>query len=168
MAVNCCVVPSGSVGIAGVTAMETRTAGVTVTVVEPVIVPDVAVTVVLPKAALLAMPWLFTEAIPEFALFQVAVAVKSRVPPSLYVPVANKGRLVPKANDGVAGVTAIETRTGCPTVSEAEAMIEPAAAVIVAVPTAAPVAKPPALIVAVEEDELQLTALVTSCTLPSL
>jgi hypothetical protein len=44
------------VGIAGVTAIETRTAGLMVSVVDPLIVPEVAVTVVLPKATLLATP----------------------------------------------------------------------------------------------------------------
>jgi hypothetical protein len=43
-------------GIAGVTATETRTAGVIVRVVEPVMLPDLAVAVVLPKATLVAMP----------------------------------------------------------------------------------------------------------------
>lgn len=83
MAVNCCVEPNGSVGIAGVTAIDTRTAAETVTVVEPVIVPEVAVTLVLPKATLLASPWLLTVAMPEFALLHVAVAVRSSALPSL-------------------------------------------------------------------------------------
>ena len=42
--------------MAGVTAIETSTAGFTVTVVEPLIVPNVAVTIVLPIATLLATP----------------------------------------------------------------------------------------------------------------
>ena len=166
---NCCVEPSGRVGIAGVTAIETSTAAVTVTVVEPVIVPEVAVTVVLPKDTLLATPRLFTVAMVGVALLQVTVVVKFRVLPSLYVPVAVNGRVVPKANDGFAGVTAIETKTGCPTVSVAEPAIEPEAAVIVAVPTLAPVARPPAAIVAIDVgDELQVTLLVKFWVLPSL
>jgi hypothetical protein len=56
VAVNCCVIPSGRVGIAGVTAIETSVAVVTVTVDEPLIEPAVAVTLVLPTAALLATP----------------------------------------------------------------------------------------------------------------
>jgi hypothetical protein len=56
VAVNCCVAPNGSVGIAGVTTIETKTAAVTVTVVEPLIVPEVAVTVVLPTAVPPAVP----------------------------------------------------------------------------------------------------------------
>ena len=43
-------------GTAGVTATDTRTAGVMVRVVEPVIEPEVTDTVVLPAAALAAMP----------------------------------------------------------------------------------------------------------------
>jgi hypothetical protein len=43
-------------GIAGVIAIETRTAGVIVRVVEPAIEPEVAVVVVLPTAALAAIP----------------------------------------------------------------------------------------------------------------
>ncbi len=56
MAVNCCVVPRGIVDIAGVTAIETRTADVMVRVVEPVTDPEWAVTLVLPIAALVATP----------------------------------------------------------------------------------------------------------------
>jgi len=76
--------------------------------------------------------------------------------------------VVPKANDGLAGVTANDTSTGCPTVSVAEAVIAPDAAVIVAAPTPSPVAKPAADMVAAPADELQLTRLVRFCVLPSL
>lgn len=112
VAVNCCVVPSGSVGSAGVTAIETSTAGVTVSVVEPLIVPEVAVTVVLPNVTLMATPRLLTVATVELVVVHVAELVRTRVLPSLYVPVATKAWVVPKANDGLAGVTAIETSTG--------------------------------------------------------
>jgi hypothetical protein len=83
VAVNCCVIPSGRVGIAGVTAIETSVAVVTVTVVEPPTEPAVAVTLVLPTATLLATPCALTVAVLEFALLHVAVAVRSRVLPSL-------------------------------------------------------------------------------------
>jgi hypothetical protein len=76
--------------------------------------------------------------------------------------------VVPKANDGLAGVTANDTSTGAPTLSVAEAVIAPDVAVMVAVPTPSPVAKPVADMVAALEDELQLTRLVTFCMLPSL
>ena len=56
VAVNCCVVPRGMLGIAGVTAIETNTAGVTFSVVELVIEPEVDVTLVLPTVTLVASP----------------------------------------------------------------------------------------------------------------
>ena len=56
VAVNCSVVPDGMVGIAGVSAIETRFAEVTVRVVEPLIAPETAVTAVLPTVTLAATP----------------------------------------------------------------------------------------------------------------
>ena len=166
---NCCVVPSGIVGMAGVTAIETRTAGVTLRVVEPTIDPEVAVTLVLPSATLVASPCPLTVAMVPFAVPQVVVLVRSRVLPSLYVPVAANCWVVPRANDGLRGVTAIDTSTGCPTLRVADAAIEPEFAVILAVPTPVPVASPLLAIVAtVVRDVVQLTALLRSCLLPSL
>lgn len=53
--------------------------------------------------------------------------------------------------------------------SAAEPMIEPETAVMVAVPTLTPVAKPPAAMVAIDvEDELQVTLLVRFWVLLSL
>jgi hypothetical protein len=50
-----------------------------------------------------------------------------------------------------------------------EAVMEPEVAVMVALPTPAPVAKPALAIVATAgKDELQVTALVRFCVLPSL
>jgi hypothetical protein len=83
VAVNCSVVPSGIDGIAGVTAIETSTAGVTVTVVDPEIAPNVAVTLLWPKPALPTSPGPFTVAIVLSAVFQVAEVVTSIVLPSL-------------------------------------------------------------------------------------
>jgi hypothetical protein len=76
---------------------------------------------------------------------------------------------VPSANEGLAGVTARETSTGCPTLSVAVAVIDPELAAMVALPTPVPVAIPVLATVAVLfEEELQLTPLVTFCVLPSL
>lgn len=83
MAVNGSVVPSGMVGMAGVTAIVTSTAGVTVRVVEPEINPEVAVTLLLPRATLTATPCAFTVAIVPFPVLQVQVFVRSSVLPSL-------------------------------------------------------------------------------------
>lgn len=76
--------------------------------------------------------------------------------------------MVPKANDGLAGVTASDTSTGAPTFSVAEAVIAPDVAVIIAAPMPAPVANPVLDTVAAPAEELQLTRLVTSCMLPLL
>ena len=113
VAVNCCVIPRARVGIAGVTAIETRTAGVTVRVVEPAIAPDVALTLVLPTATLVATPVLLRVTMLLSPVLQTADLVRSRVLPSLYVPVAIKDRFVPRANDVLTGVSAIDTSTAC-------------------------------------------------------
>jgi hypothetical protein len=63
VAVNCCVVPAGIEGMAGVTEIDTSVACVTVRVVVPTIEPDVAVTLALPIATLDATPVLLTVAI---------------------------------------------------------------------------------------------------------
>jgi hypothetical protein len=104
----------------------------------------------------------------ESAMAQVAVFVTTRVLPSLYVPVATRGTVVPMAKDALAGVTAMETSTACPTFSVAEPLIEPDVALMIAVPTPCPLANPPPAILATVEDELQVTELVRSCALPSL
>ena len=61
VAVNCCVKPLAIDGFAGVTAIETRAAGLTVSETQPEMEPEVAVMVkvpVLPLAGLVARPWL--------------------------------------------------------------------------------------------------------------
>ena len=63
VAVNCCGAPRGILGNAGVTAIETSAAGVTITLVGPVMPERLALTSVVPTATLLTTPWLFTVAI---------------------------------------------------------------------------------------------------------
>jgi hypothetical protein len=104
----------------------------------------------------------------ESAMAQVAVFVTTRVLPSLYVPVATRGTVVPIANDALAGVTAMETSTACPTFSVAVPLTKPDVAVMTAVPTPSPLATPPPAMLATVEDEVQVTELVRSCALPSL
>jgi len=79
------------------------------------------------------------------------------------------GSVVPRANDGLAGVTASVTRDGCPTFSVAEFVVVPELAVMVALPTPAPVANPVlATVATAAEEELQLAVPVRSCVLLSL
>jgi hypothetical protein len=116
-----------------------------------------------------AFPWLSTVAIAEFEVLQVAVAVTSWVLPSVYVPVAFTDSCVPRANDGTAGVTAIETSAGWATTSEVEPEIEFRVATILAFPTPRPIARPvPSMLPIAGAVELQLTELVTSWVLLSV
>ena len=61
-AVNCWVTPAGILGLTGVTDMEARVAEVTVRVVFPEIVPEVAVMVAVPAATAVDRPLLSTVA----------------------------------------------------------------------------------------------------------
>jgi hypothetical protein len=168
VAANCCVVPSGMEGIAGVTAIETRAAGVTVRVVDPLTVADVAVTDVFPTPTADATPWPFTVAMAVLVVFQVAVCVKSCVLPSEYVPVAFSAWVVPTAKEGLAGVTAIEVNNAGVTVRFVDPEIVPEVAEIDVLPATFPVASPPVEIVAVPVvEEFQVTLLVRFCVLPS-
>ena len=58
VAVNCCVAPFATEGLAGVTEIEARTAAVTVSVVEPVTPERVAEMVDVPTPTPVARPWL--------------------------------------------------------------------------------------------------------------
>ena len=146
MAVNCCVPPWAMVGFAGVTASDTSCGLPTVSRVEPATEPEVAVMVVVPTAALVASPWLpllllTTATVVELEL-QVTVVVRFCVEPSVKVPVAVNCWLVPRAIEGLAGVTAIETRVAGVTVSVVVPLTEPEVAVIVVVPVPVLVARP--------------------------
>jgi hypothetical protein len=89
VAVNCRVVPRGTLGLAGVIVMEDRVAEVTVRVVLPETVPEVAVMVAVPVAmAVVAEPLLLTVATNGLDELQVTCEVISWVVPSEKVPVA--------------------------------------------------------------------------------
>jgi len=103
-------------GLAGMSASESRTAGVTVSVVELLIELDVAVMIVAPKPILVAKPWLpgvllivATAALEEL---HVADEVRSCVLPSLKVRVAVNCWLVPRGIEGLACVVASDSSTG--------------------------------------------------------
>lgn len=83
VAVKGCVLLKGMTGIAGVTAIDTSAAGVTVTIVAPEIEPTLAVMLLVPVATLVKTPWLYTVAMPGLFELQVAVLVRSNVLPSL-------------------------------------------------------------------------------------
>jgi hypothetical protein len=83
VAVNCCVVPALIEGFAGVTAIETRVAAVTVNVVEAVTLPTVALMLELPTPVVVARPVALMVATPGTDELHIAVLVRSRGFPSL-------------------------------------------------------------------------------------
>jgi len=70
-------------GFAGVTAIETTVAGVTVRVVDPLTVPELAATVVVPTPVPVARPTLEMVATAGAEELQVTVLVRFWVLPSL-------------------------------------------------------------------------------------
>ena len=83
VAVNCWVVPIAILGLPGLIAMETSVAEVTVNVVDPEMLPDVAVIVVEPAATDVVKPLelaaLLMAATPVADEFQVTAVVRSCV-----------------------------------------------------------------------------------------
>ncbi len=164
-------------GLFGVTPMETRVAEVTVSKVDPEILPDVAEIVVEPVATALASP---SE---PAALLMVPAAMMddshvtmvdtSCVVLSENVPVAVNCCCVPVAILGLAGVTARAMSVAEVTVSVVDPEISPDDAVIVVSPAAMPDAVPlvpeVSLIVATAlSDDVQIVDSVSSCTVLSV
>jgi hypothetical protein len=80
---NCCVLPAATDAVVGATEIEVNTAAVTVNVAEPLIIPEVAVTVAVPCATPVASPPLLTVAVVIAEEFQTAVLVRFCVVPLL-------------------------------------------------------------------------------------
>jgi hypothetical protein len=150
VAVNCWVFPFAMEGLAGVTAIDTRVAEPTVSTVEPETEPEVALMTLVPTPAPVARPPEVMVAVDIVAEAHVTDAVRFWVLLSLYVPVAVNCCVVPFEIDGLAGVTAIVTRVAEPTVSTVDPDTDPEVALITLVPTPAPVARPPEVMVAVD------------------
>ena len=88
--------------------MDTSVAGVTVRVVLPLMLPELAWIVVEPVPTEVANPAVLMVATVVAEELQVAVLVRFWVLPSLNVPVAVNCWVFPLVSDGFAGVTAIE------------------------------------------------------------
>jgi hypothetical protein len=71
--------PSGTLADCGLIAIETSAAAVTVSTVEPVVVPEVALMVAVPVPVLVANPVLLIVAVEVASDAQVAVEVRSFV-----------------------------------------------------------------------------------------
>ncbi len=132
--------------------MDRSVAWVTVSVVEPEMLPDVAVMVVVPAPIPEARPLepaaLLIVATPVFDELQTTEAVRFCVVLSEYVPVAVNCRVDPLAMLGLVGVIDREVSVAGFTVSVAEPEMPPDVTVIVAVPAPIPEAVPAALTVA--------------------
>jgi hypothetical protein len=81
--VNCWVLPAATDGDAGVTAIEVRVAAVTVNVVDPLMLPDLAVIVEVPTDTPVANPPALTVAIEVADELQVEELVRFCVVPLL-------------------------------------------------------------------------------------
>jgi hypothetical protein len=168
VAVNCLVVPTAIVELAGVTAMDTKVAPVTVSDAVPLTEAEVAVIVVVPVPMLVASPLASTVATELEEDVQVTDG-KSWVLPSSKLPTALNCSEVPSAMDWLAGLTEIETRCAGTTVTTVLSVKEPTVAVIVAVPAARVVTSPEPSTAATEaEDEVQVTPLLKSLLEPSV
>jgi hypothetical protein len=167
VAVNCCVAPLGIDGFAGVTAIDTSVAGVTVSSVAPVMLPLVAEIVEVPTPTAVASPVALMVATPGVAEAHTAL-LSTCVELSLNVPVAVNCCVAPLGIDGFAGVTAIDTSVAGVTVSSVAPVMLPLVAEIVEVPAPTAVASPVALMVATPGVAEAHTALLSTCVELSL
>src|ERR1700694_3549140 len=83
VAVNCCVFPAATDGFAGVTAIDTSAAAVTVNIVDPATLPLVALIVEVPTFRVVAKPAALIVAVVVVPEAHVALLVKSCVELSL-------------------------------------------------------------------------------------
>jgi hypothetical protein len=111
VAVNCWVVPPGTLGLAGVIAMEDRVAEVTVRVVLFETAPEVAVMVVVPAVRAVARPLLLITATEVSDELQVTNFVISPPGATGNVPVAVNCWVDPTGMIGLSGFTVMEV--GC-------------------------------------------------------
>jgi hypothetical protein len=125
LAVNCSICPVAIEGFAGVMANETSAAGLTVTLADPVMLPEVAVTIALPTLAASASPELLTVIVAGALEVQVTEAVKSFDEPLLNSPSALNCWEVPLGRVAPEGVTVMEVRTSTGGVVPVTALDEP-------------------------------------------
>lgn len=168
VAVNCLLVPTSMVEFAGVTAIDTRLAPLTVSEVVPLRPPEAAVIVVVPVPVLLAKPVEFTVA--TAPVLDVHVTDDNAcVLPSSKLPVALNSTAVPNAIVGSDGLIVMEIRWAETTVRTLVSVTEPTLAVIVVEPAASVAASPvPSTLATDGSDELHVTPLLRSELLPSL
>jgi len=174
VALNCWVSPTNMVGLGGVTAMESRVAVFTVRVALPEIpgglATEVAVMVVVPAKTATARPVLSIVA--TVGADEVQVACVGKVVPSEYVPMAVNFMGTPTGMFRLAAVTVRDCRVAVFTVRSVLPEIEVfvmEVAVTVVDPMETAEARPVPSIVATDGvDEVQVTCVVKSTTVPLL
>ncbi len=129
-------------GAVGATAIESSVNGATVKVVEPLMLPEFAAIIAVPSPVLVARPAVDMIATDVSDEPQATEAVMFCVLPLLNVPVAVNCLLDPRAIDGFADATAMETSAAEVTVKVVDPVMEPEVAVIVVDPWPALVARP--------------------------
>ena len=140
---NACVIPTAIPALPGLIEIETsESVADTVTPVEFVIVPELALMLAVPAAAPVTRPLALTTATEEVSEAQRTDCVTSCVLPSVKVPVAANCKLLPCGIVAPTGETAIETRFGLETVNVVEAVMEAEVAEMVDVPCPEVVASP--------------------------
>ncbi len=176
VAENCSVDPVGREEVRGVMAIEIKVAGDTVNMVDPDILPDVAVIVAEPAATGVASPFepaaLLMAATAVVDEPHVTFVVRFCVVPLEYVPVAVNCLFVPSATLGLDGVTARETSVAGVAVSVVDADTVPDVTVIVVEPAAIGVTspfEPAALLISATDvaDETHIPVVVRFCVEPS-
>ncbi len=172
IAVYCWVWPLGRFSAAGVTAIETRTAALALSIVDPVTPETVALIMLLPgNPVTVANPpgevMVATPGVPES---QLATLVRSCVVLSVKVPVAVNWTVSPFGTLGVGGVTLIELKVADDTaILNAGLVIEPKAAVMPVVPElATAVTSPPATVAIVLSPVFQVAVEDRSLVWPSV
>ncbi|MFZ0759067.1 MAG: hypothetical protein WAM69_03875, partial [Candidatus Sulfotelmatobacter sp.] len=140
----------GTEELCGLTAIDTKLAGETVSGSLARTEADAAVTVAEPTTWAVTNPVALTVAIPVGTTDQVAESVMVFWLPSLKVAIAVNCRVSPLGTEGLCGLTAIDTKAAAPTVRVTEAVMEPEVAVSLVLPTSLPDARPVWLILATE------------------
>ena len=163
--------PIASVKSSGVTEIDVMVGAVTVIEVDLETLPIVAVMVAVPAATPLTRPAASMVALAMVEEDQTTRLVRSRLLPSLKLPVAVSCCVVLIGIEGLAGEMAIEVRLGLAppvTVMAAELVKAPDLTVIVAAPLATPVTTPAVLTVAIfESEEVQVAEELRSLVVPS-
>jgi hypothetical protein len=149
--------------LVGVTAIDVTVAAVIVTVSVPLNSPLAAVIVAVPALTPVTRPEALTVATEASDELQVTCEPTSLVVLSENVPVAINCWVVPAANDGFVGVTAIDASVAAVTASVAEPLTFSIFAVMVVLPTITLVAFPEASTVATAlSDDDHVAVVVTS------